>query len=371
MCAAIAPHVRLKLRASRPLALLCHAVLLLPVDGDRRSRVANTQATLNGPPIRLNEEEPRTEHSSHAALAHALPNVQTAKVLPAHGRLCCDRGRPAHVCGTPAHSRRPPEGRLALTGLSSGAGGGAGRGRARRRPDGGSRCATAGAMAEPDAFSSIKWSPDLAGPRAYRRGGKRRTADAGVRATTNRRPHAGAAYPITIAARMFPARRITVEPKFVDPPAGELPRIEAERKAVEAIFAHPTRERFWSQPFIVPVPGAATSSFGAAPSSTASHEASTPEPTFRRRPARRSWRRTAAGSRSPRTSTSLAGRSSSTTASACTPTSPTFQSFCRSGRSTRRAGPADWRSQARLAASPDRTSIGRCGSGSAESIRCR
>ena len=70
------------------------------------------------------------------------------------------------------------------------------------------------------------------------------------------------AYPITIAARTFPARRITVEPKFVDPPADELPRIEAERKAVEAIFAKPTRERFWSQPFVVPVPGTATSSFG-------------------------------------------------------------------------------------------------------------
>ena len=44
---------------------------------------------------------------------------------------------------------------------------------------------------------------------------------------------------ITIAARTFPARRITVEPKFVDPPADELARIEAERKAVEAIFAQP------------------------------------------------------------------------------------------------------------------------------------
>ena len=69
-------------------------------------------------------------------------------------------------------------------------------------------------------------------------------------------------YAITIAARTFPARRITVAPKFADPPADELPRIEAERKAVEAIFASQTPERFWSQPFIVPVPGAATSSFG-------------------------------------------------------------------------------------------------------------
>jgi hypothetical protein len=70
------------------------------------------------------------------------------------------------------------------------------------------------------------------------------------------------AYPLTIAARTFPARRITVAPKFVDPPADELPRIESERKTVEAIFASPAHERFWSRPFIVPVPGTATSSFG-------------------------------------------------------------------------------------------------------------
>ena len=47
-----------------------------------------------------------------------------------------------------------------------------------------------------------------------------------------------------------------------NPPADELPRIEADRKAAEAIFARQTRERLWSQPFVVPVPGTATSSFG-------------------------------------------------------------------------------------------------------------
>ena len=83
-----------------------------------------------------------------------------------------------------------------------------------------------------------------------------------LRATTADGPALERGYPIAIAARSFPARRITVQPKFVEPPADELARIEAERLAVEAIFAHPTRERFWSKPFIVPVPGAATSSFG-------------------------------------------------------------------------------------------------------------
>ena len=70
------------------------------------------------------------------------------------------------------------------------------------------------------------------------------------------------AYPIVIAPKTFPARRIAVDPKFVDPPASEMARIEAERKTVEDIFAHPTRERYWRQPFVVPVPGEATSSFG-------------------------------------------------------------------------------------------------------------
>jgi murein DD-endopeptidase MepM/ murein hydrolase activator NlpD len=69
-------------------------------------------------------------------------------------------------------------------------------------------------------------------------------------------------YPITIAPRTFPARRITVDAKFVNPPSGELERIAAERQTVEKIFANPTAERYWKQPFVVPVPGASTSSFG-------------------------------------------------------------------------------------------------------------
>ena len=69
-------------------------------------------------------------------------------------------------------------------------------------------------------------------------------------------------YPITVAARTFPARRITVDPKFVDPAPDVLPRIERERKLVEELLAVTTKERYWAQPFIVPVPGHSTSSFG-------------------------------------------------------------------------------------------------------------
>jgi murein DD-endopeptidase MepM/ murein hydrolase activator NlpD len=70
------------------------------------------------------------------------------------------------------------------------------------------------------------------------------------------------AYPIAVAARTFPTRRLTVAPKFVDPPPGEMARIAAERKTIDAIFAAATPQRFWRQPFVVPVPGASTSSFG-------------------------------------------------------------------------------------------------------------
>jgi murein DD-endopeptidase MepM/ murein hydrolase activator NlpD len=70
------------------------------------------------------------------------------------------------------------------------------------------------------------------------------------------------AYTLKIAPKVFPSRRITVDPKFAEPPPEELPRIEKERQTVEAILAKTTLERYWKAPFVVPVPGAATSSFG-------------------------------------------------------------------------------------------------------------
>jgi murein DD-endopeptidase MepM/ murein hydrolase activator NlpD len=69
-------------------------------------------------------------------------------------------------------------------------------------------------------------------------------------------------YPLTVASRTFPVRRISVEEKFAEPPPEELARIERERKTVEAIFAAPPGERRWIDAFVVPVPGNATSSFG-------------------------------------------------------------------------------------------------------------
>jgi len=83
-----------------------------------------------------------------------------------------------------------------------------------------------------------------------------------VQANTARGRAVSRDYAMVVAPRKFPARRLTVDPRFVDPPAAELTRIDAERKAIEAIFAAPAPERYWTTAFVVPVPGAATSSFG-------------------------------------------------------------------------------------------------------------
>lgn len=71
-----------------------------------------------------------------------------------------------------------------------------------------------------------------------------------------------AAHTIAVVARTFAVRRLTVAPRFADPPKELLPRIERERRRTETIFGRTTPERFWSGPFVAPVPGAATSSFG-------------------------------------------------------------------------------------------------------------
>jgi len=60
----------------------------------------------------------------------------------------------------------------------------------------------------------------------------------------------------------FETRRIQVDPKLVNPPAEELPRIKEEAKAMADAFAIMTPERLWHGPFAAPVPGTATSSFG-------------------------------------------------------------------------------------------------------------
>ncbi len=67
---------------------------------------------------------------------------------------------------------------------------------------------------------------------------------------------------LRIEPKEFPVRRLTVEERFVTPPAAELERIRKERELVSGIFARMTPQRYWEGPFLRPVPGEATSSFG-------------------------------------------------------------------------------------------------------------
>jgi murein DD-endopeptidase MepM/ murein hydrolase activator NlpD len=72
----------------------------------------------------------------------------------------------------------------------------------------------------------------------------------------------GGQLPLTIARSPFETRRLTVDPRFVEPPASELERIKREAKTLADIFVHVTPGRLWNGPFAPPVPGSATSSFG-------------------------------------------------------------------------------------------------------------
>jgi murein DD-endopeptidase MepM/ murein hydrolase activator NlpD len=67
---------------------------------------------------------------------------------------------------------------------------------------------------------------------------------------------------LTIKAREFPVRRLSVDDAFVNPPASTRARIQAEAKTVEAVLARVTRGRRWEGGFARPVPGEATSGFG-------------------------------------------------------------------------------------------------------------
>jgi murein DD-endopeptidase MepM/ murein hydrolase activator NlpD len=69
-------------------------------------------------------------------------------------------------------------------------------------------------------------------------------------------------YALTVAAKSFPTRKLTVDEKFVSPPASVQARIKAEAEKVSTIFKSVATERYWSGPFHVPVPGPPISEFG-------------------------------------------------------------------------------------------------------------
>ena len=73
---------------------------------------------------------------------------------------------------------------------------------------------------------------------------------------------ATAQYALTVTAKKFPTRELTVDEKFVSPPPEAQARIKLESEKVRAIFEVVSRERYWSGPFRVPVPGSPISEFG-------------------------------------------------------------------------------------------------------------
>ena len=66
---------------------------------------------------------------------------------------------------------------------------------------------------------------------------------------------------LRVQSREFATRRLTVDPRFVDPPIDEGPRIQREQARLDETFRLLT-ERLWRGRFVAPVPGRATSSFG-------------------------------------------------------------------------------------------------------------
>jgi murein DD-endopeptidase MepM/ murein hydrolase activator NlpD len=67
---------------------------------------------------------------------------------------------------------------------------------------------------------------------------------------------------LAIEAKSFPEQRLTVESKFVNPPASATQRIAREKKRLAAIYARRTSLPPPASPFVRPVPGDPTSEFG-------------------------------------------------------------------------------------------------------------
>jgi murein DD-endopeptidase MepM/ murein hydrolase activator NlpD len=68
--------------------------------------------------------------------------------------------------------------------------------------------------------------------------------------------------PIVVRPRKFPTRVLHVDPSFVNPPPAALARIARDATFLRDVYASSATTRFWSAPFVRPVPGEANSSFG-------------------------------------------------------------------------------------------------------------
>ncbi|MCC7416080.1 MAG: M23 family metallopeptidase [Acidobacteria bacterium] len=75
-------------------------------------------------------------------------------------------------------------------------------------------------------------------------------------------PAATLSYPLPVASRTFPTRRLRVDPDFVNPPAGQLDRILREAKELNGLWERAAEAPWRTGPFVRPVPGPANSAFG-------------------------------------------------------------------------------------------------------------
>lgn len=68
--------------------------------------------------------------------------------------------------------------------------------------------------------------------------------------------------PVAVRPVNWAVQRISVEPKYVNPPQEVTARIAADRERTKAALATVRAERFWGTPFVRPVPGTVSSAFG-------------------------------------------------------------------------------------------------------------
>ena len=59
-----------------------------------------------------------------------------------------------------------------------------------------------------------------------------------------------------------PVQKLTVDKKYVNPPASQLARIKNDREKVRQALTQPLPERLWTLPFARPVPGGVSCLFG-------------------------------------------------------------------------------------------------------------
>jgi len=83
-----------------------------------------------------------------------------------------------------------------------------------------------------------------------------------IQGTTASGASATAKASLVVERYRYETRRLTVDPKMVNPPESELARIKQETQAMADAFAILTPERLWRSAFDAPVPGAPNSSFG-------------------------------------------------------------------------------------------------------------